>query len=81
MAETSSPSTKPTNQRGVSWFLLLGFIVASLGLIGLTWRENLVGTEPATPGYYRDTFVIDESVYATVTAEAAAAEFAATPTP
>ncbi len=81
MAEASAQPAHPTNRRGVSWFLFVGFIVITLSLILLTWRENLTDEAASIPGYYRDTFVIDESVYATVTAEAAAAEQAVTPVP
>jgi hypothetical protein len=81
MAETNTPGVKRTGQRGLGWLLFVTFIGASLLLIGLTWRENLAGEEQGTPGYYRDTFVVDERVYATVTAEAAAAELALTPAP
>ena len=48
----------------------------------MIWVDNLTPDgEEATPGYYRDTFQVDESVYATVTAEAAASEAPATPQP
>lgn len=53
----------------------------SVVLIGLIWLENGRGDNSSTPRFYRDTFVMDASAYATVTAEAAAAEPVRTPTP
>ena len=67
-------------KRGLGRNLLLGFIVISVILIIAIWRENLMGIDEGTPSYYRDTFVIDERVRATMTAEASAAERAGTPT-
>ena len=59
---------------------MVGFIAVCVVLIVMIWVDNLTPDgEEATPGYYRDTFQVDESVYATVTAEAA--EAAATPQP
>lgn len=50
--------------------LLLGFVAISLILIGLIWADGMTQSEPATPGFYRETFQVDESIYATITAEA-----------
>jgi len=80
MAEATAQAGKQTGPRGVGWLLFVGFIVVSVFLIVMVWRENLAGEDNSTPSYYRDTFVVDESVYATVTAEAAAAEQVLTPT-
>ncbi|MCE7982308.1 MAG: hypothetical protein DYG89_14020 [Caldilinea sp. CFX5] len=80
MAETTAHPEKPRRQRDLSWFLFIGFIISAVLLIGLIWQENLAGEEPGAPGYYRDTFVVDERVYATVTAEAATAAATVTPT-
>ena len=52
--------------------LLVGFIAASVIMIVMIWGDNLAGEDNSTPSYYRDTFVVDENVYATVTAVAAA---------
>ena len=59
-----------TNREGLKRALLLGFVIISIVLIGLIWAEGLVPDQPATPGYYRDTFQMDPNVYLTVTAEA-----------
>lgn len=81
MAEALPPVEKHSGHRGRSWSLLVGFVALSLILIVLIWRENIVGTDAGTPpGYYRDTFVIDENVRAAMTAEAAT-PYAVTPTP
>lgn len=80
MAEAIPHTDKHPKQRGLGWFLFVGFILVTVLLIGLIWQENLAGEDHSTPSYYRDTFVVDESVYATVTAEAAAAKPAVTPT-
>ena len=50
--------------------LLTGFVVLSVMLIALILGENLSAKEPGRPGYYRDTFVVDENVHATSTADA-----------
>lgn len=71
MAEATAQSEKQSQQRGLSWFLFVGFMIGAVLLIVLIWQENLTGDDPSTPSYYRDTFVVDESAYATVTAEAA----------
>jgi hypothetical protein len=61
---------------------LAGFIAVCVVLIVMIWVDNLTPDgKAATPGYYRDTFQVDESIYATVTAEAAAVETPATPQP
>lgn len=80
MAQRTHQSGPRPNQRGLGWTLFVFFITVSVLCIFLIWGDNLSGEENDTPGYYRDTFVIDDSVYATVTAEAAA-EQAMTPTP
>jgi hypothetical protein len=80
MAEATPQAGKSTRQRGLGWTLFVGFIAITVLLIVMIWADNLTGGEIATPGYYRDTFIVDESVYATVTAEAAAGQ-AVTPTP
>ena len=54
--------------------LLVGFIAASVIMIVMIWGDNLACEDNSTPSYYRDTFVVDENVYATVTAVAAADE-------
>ena len=83
--EKSAPpgrTTRPAGQRGIGWAALVGFLAVCVVLIVMIWVDNLTPDgEEATPGYYRDTFQVDESVYATVTAEAAAAEAPATPQP
>jgi hypothetical protein len=63
-------------------FLLI-FVLIGLILVFMTWAEGLIGEETSTPGYYRDTFVVDESVYVTLTAEAEifATQYAGTPRP
>ncbi|MCG3209040.1 MAG: hypothetical protein FOGNACKC_02656 [Anaerolineae bacterium] len=50
--------------------LLLAFVLACVILIGLIWAEGLSEAGPPTPGYYRDTYHVDESIYVTATAEA-----------
>lgn len=80
MAQTTHQSGPRPNQRGLGWALLVLFITVSVLCIIMIWGDNLSGEENDMPSYYRDTFVIDDSVYATVTAEAAAAEQAMTPT-
>ena len=72
MAQTAPQAGKRTGQRGLGWALLVGFIAASVIMIVMIWGDNLAGEENSTPSYYRDTFVVDENVYATVTAVAAA---------
>lgn len=60
----------PTKER-LKRAALLGFVVASILLVGMIWADGLItDAEPATPGYYRDSFDVDESIYLTVTAEA-----------
>lgn len=81
MAETTAHPQNHANARGIGWALFITFIAVSVVLIVLTWQENLQGDNTTTPGYYRDTFVVDDSVYATVTAEAAALERSLTPVP
>ena len=49
---------------------LLTFVAVCIGLIGLIWADGLVADEPATPGYYRESFEVDERIYLTVTAQA-----------
>ncbi len=67
--------------------LLALYLAVALILIVLIWADNLADDKTATPGYVRDTYIVDESVYLTVTAEAAAVELSlatpplATPTP
>lgn len=58
-----------TNRERLKRTALLGFVAVCIGLIGFIWVDGIVGDEPATPSYYRDTFEVDESVYLTVTAE------------
>ncbi len=72
MAQTTPHAGKRTGQRGLGWTLLVGFIAASVIMIVMIWGDNLAGEDNSTPSYYRDTFVVDENVYATVTAVAAA---------
>ena len=74
MAQTTHRPGKRTGQRGLGWTLLVGFIAASVIMIVMIWGDNLASEDNSTPSYYRDTFVVDESVYATVTAVAAADE-------
>ncbi len=50
--------------------LLLGFVFISVLMIGAIWIEGIVDPEPEKPGYYRDSFDVDESIYLTVTADA-----------
>lgn len=57
-------------REGLKRNFLIIFIAASLLLIGLIWLENLNASAPKTPGYYRDTYRVDESIYVTATAEA-----------
>lgn len=59
-----------TNRERLKRVAFLGFLAVSIGLIGLIWADGLTGDAPATPGYYRDTFEVDEDIYLTVTAEA-----------
>lgn len=77
--EGQGAKQRTARQHGLAWAALLGFVVAGILLIILTWRDNLSTQDAGTPAYYRDTFVVDESVYATVTAEAA--QNLATPAP
>lgn len=50
--------------------LLASFVALSVVLIALILGENLSAKDPGRPGYYRDTFVVDENVHATSTADA-----------
>jgi hypothetical protein len=61
-----------TKREGVKSAVLLLFVAAGVALIGLIWVDGLVGDQPATPAYYRDTFQMDPNVYGTLTAEAEA---------
>lgn len=72
MAQTAPQAGKRTGQRGLGWTLLVGFIAASVIMIVMIWGDNLAGEENSTPSYYRDTFVVDENVYATTRPFAAA---------
>ncbi len=78
MAETTQSPEKRAVQRGMNWYLLVGFVLVCLLLIGGIWTENLSDQDAGTPSFYRDTFIVDESMHATATAEAAA-ELTATP--
>lgn len=62
---------------------LLGFVAVCVGLIGVIWADGLTADQPATPGYYRDSFDVDENIYLTVTAQATEyrQELEGTPTP
>jgi hypothetical protein len=73
----------PTSQEKLKRALLLGFVAASVVLVGLIWAEGLGDGQPATPSYYRDTFQMNPDVYLTVTAEAVERqkELAGTPVP
>ena len=55
---------------GIKKFFLMGFMIASVGLILLMWADGLIDQEPEKPSYYRETMEIDASVYATMTAVA-----------
>lgn len=81
MAQSTHQTGPRPNQRGLGWALFVLFITVSVLCIFVIWGDNLSGEKNETPSYYRDTFIIDDSVYATVTAEAAAAEQAMTSTP
>jgi len=59
-----------TSGKGLKQNLLIIFLVVSILLIGLIWAGNLAGPAPETPGYYRDTYRVDQSIYVTATAEA-----------
>jgi hypothetical protein len=74
----------PTRHEKLKSSLLLFFVAASVVLVGLIWAEGLSDKQPSTPGYYRDTFVMDPNIYLTITAEAAEREgtpATGTPTP
>ena len=59
------------NRERLKRALLVGFVIISIGLIGMIWVDGIVGKAEATPSYYRDTqFEFDENTYLTVTAEA-----------
>jgi hypothetical protein len=71
MAQATSQTGKRTNKRGLSWTLFVGFIAVTILLVVMIWVDNFTGQEnSSTPGYYRDTFIVDESVHARATAEA-----------
>ena len=82
MAEATAHDASHNGRRDVGRTLLALYLVVAVALIMLIWADNLSGNDPTTPGYVRDTYIVDESVYLTVTAEAAAVERTpATPTP
>ena len=82
MAQTNGQPKQPRTHKGLGRGLFALYLGASLLFIGLIWIDNLTEKESDTPGYIRDSFVVDESVYLTVTAEAAEfAKDAATPVP
>jgi len=63
--------------------LLLTFVGFSIILISLIWADGLADTEPATPGYYRESTSVDSSIFVTITAKALEYEqqYGVTPTP
>ena len=70
MAQASGQHKQPQAHKNLGRGLLALYLGATILLIGLIWVDNLTGDTVATPGYIRDSFIVDENIYATVTAEA-----------
>lgn len=55
---------------GIKTFFLMSFMIASIGLIFAQWADGLIDQESESPSYYRETAVVNDSMYVTLTAVA-----------